>query len=375
MQIEWQGYYLDGRTAARQRAVIHLTPSALQISTENGAVLLWPYEEVRQTQGFYVGEQVRLEKGGEFPEVLLIADEAFLTSLHRFVPGLRKRFHDPAQRRTRARLTLLAALAAAVITAALYLWGLPAMAGFLASRVPVSWEEHLGQAVMDHLAPSERQCRETNRGRAINEIMTTLTTPRGKSPYIFKVIVVDDPAVNAFAAPGGYIVVFRGLLELTQSAEELAGVMAHELQHILQRHATQAVLYDASAGLLLAALFGDSSRAATYGLESARVLGALRYSRRQEEEADAEGMRMLLAAGINPTGIITFFETMKKKSSEGPAFPAYLSTHPTTEGRIERLKSLAGKPRQNSIRLLKEHGWKDIRRICSVSKKPETKGR
>src|SRR3972149_7925254 len=111
MQIDWEGFYLDGRTAARQGARLRLMRSGIEVSIESGLTVLWPYDQIRQTQGFYAGEQVRLEKGGALAEALLVSDAAFLTSLHEVAPGLRMRFHDPARRRRRVELTLLAALA------------------------------------------------------------------------------------------------------------------------------------------------------------------------------------------------------------------------------------------------------------------------
>jgi hypothetical protein len=141
MKTQWEGHYLDGRTATRQRVAIRLMRSGLEILAEQGTTLWWPYAEIRQTQGSYAGEEVRLERGGEIPEVLLVADAAFLTELHRVTPEVATRFHNPASRRTRARLTVIAALAVIGITTALYLWGIPAAAGIVAARVPVSWEE------------------------------------------------------------------------------------------------------------------------------------------------------------------------------------------------------------------------------------------
>ena len=82
MTTQWEGHYLDGRTAARQRVTIRLMRSGLEIITEKGTTAWWPYPGIRQTQGSYAGEEVRLERGAEIPEVLLVSDAAFLTALH-----------------------------------------------------------------------------------------------------------------------------------------------------------------------------------------------------------------------------------------------------------------------------------------------------
>ena len=365
-QTEWEGHYLDGRTAGRRRAAIRLLRRGLEITAEGGPTAWWPYGEIRQTQGSYVGQEIRLERGGESPELLLIRDAAFLTALQRLAPEMAGRFHDPNRRRMRVAWTALAAVAVVGTMAGLYLWGIPGAASVVAPHVPVSWEEHLGRTVSEQLAPETIRCAEATRASAIQEIITTLSQARRDSPYTFRVTVANNPTVNALAAPGGYVVVFRGLLEATRSAEELAGVLAHEFQHVLLRHATRALLRHASTSLLLTALTGDVSGAMAYGLESARILAELRYSRKDEEEADREGLRMLVAAGVDPSGMIAFFERLKATQGNGVTRPQYLSTHPTTAERIAQLRSLAQPTQAGITRLLPGRDWRDVRSICQM---------
>src|SRR3989304_4328664 len=156
MQIDWEGFYLDGRTAARQRARLRLVGSGSEGSIGGALTALWPYDQIRQTQGFYAGEQVRLEKGGALAEALLVSDAAFLTALHEVAPERRTRFHDPARRPPRVELTLLAALAVIGIALAIYQWGVPILAAFVAPRVPIAWEERLGARVFEQLAPPKK---------------------------------------------------------------------------------------------------------------------------------------------------------------------------------------------------------------------------
>ena len=243
------------------------------------------------------------------------------------------------------------------------------MASIAASHIPVSWEERLGQAVVEHLAPEEKQCSDLIRAREIQQILTTLTSSLPKSPYTFRLIVVNQSAVNAFAVPGGTLVIFKGLLQKTHTAEELAGVLAHEIQHVLRRHATRAMLQQVSMRLLLAALVGDA-RAMTYGLEGAQAVGMLRYSRQYEEEADEEGMKLLMASGINPHGMITFFETIQEESEKSLKLPTYLSTHPELKDRVQRLKWLAGRSPYASVKLLQDYDWKDIYGFCGADDPP-----
>jgi len=191
-----------------------------------------------------------------------------------------------------------------------------------------------------------------------------LTVPGPPSPYTFRVYVVNRPLVNALAVPGGYVVIFRGLLERTGTPEELAGVLAHELQHVLHRHATRAVIQDVSTGLLLMALTGDVTGPLAYGLQTARTLGDLRYSRRAEAEADTEGMRMMLAARVDPAGMITFFERIQKEEGPAPRALTYLSTHPLTADRLERLKAMAAAWKGTPEPLLPGDRWTELVTRC-----------
>lgn len=368
MRTDWEGFYLDGRTPTRQWARIHVMRGGLQVTTENGATVWWPFAEIRQTQGFYAGEEVRLERGQHLPEALLVADTEFLASLREIAPEAAARFHDPRRRRQRMVLTLLAGVAVVVVTVAVYLWGIPALAAVVAARVPVAWEESLGASIVEQMGKPDGRCADLERQRMIEDIVGRLAAGLPRSAYTFRVLVVNDATVNAFAAPGGFIVVFRGLLERTRTPEELAGVLAHEMQHVVQRHATKALVQHASTGLLLVALTGDVTGVMAYGLESARVLATLQYSRLAEEEADREGMKLLLAAGIDPAGMIAFFDGLEKKRADGPTILKYLSTHPRLEDRIARLQALARQAGAPRVRLLEGYDWSDIARICPATR-------
>lgn len=365
MRSEWSGTYLDGRTAARHPATVRLMREGLEITTEAGGSRLWPYRELRQTQGFYAGEEVRLERGGELPELLVISDPAFLESLHEAAPRAGRRFHDPRRRGARLRWTIAAAAGVLAATAAIYLWGIPLLATLVTPHVPVAWEESLGRSAVVFLAPPERRCADPALGAAMSAIVERLMAAQPPSPYTMRVYVVNRPVLNAVAAPAGHVVIFRGLLERARTPEELTGVVAHELQHVLRRHTTRAVIQDVGTGLLLVALTGDVTGPMAYGLQAARALGELRYSRRAEEEADVDGMKMLLAARVDPAGMIAFFETIQQE--EGGAPPevlTYLSSHPMPAERLARLKAMAATATAPAEPVLPGTDWPALTKRC-----------
>lgn len=364
MKFRWNGFYIDGQSPVRTPAFIHLYKTRLEIEIAGGERFSWPYEEIRQTQGFYEGEEVRFERGEPIPQALIVRDITFLFDLHQIQPDLRGRFHHPRFRNKRKQLTFLAALSTIAISLSLYIWGIPFFASQIVPYVPVKWEVKLGEGVLQMFAPIEARCTDENLQAAIETIRDVLIAPLLEQPYSFRLLVVDSPMVNALAAPGGGIVIFRGLLEQTDSPEELAGVISHEMQHVLRRHSTLAVLQDASTGILLAALAGDTRGAMKFGIESAQTLGMLRYSRLNEEEADREGIRMLMEAKVDPDGMIRFFGKLEKGKTELPDLFIYLSTHPTPDKRQHLLEEMARLSRTAPVKLLPEQNWDTLKKAC-----------
>lgn len=360
----WRGYYLDGRTATRHPITIQLTATALHIFKLDGHTIHWPYGEIVQTQGAYEGEQVRLEYGAPLPQTVIVDDSAFLIAMQQAGAQNATHLHNPQQRPLRLRLTILAWIVLLGATAGFYAWGIPGLAKFLAPHFPVSWEEQLGASVLEQLAPPADRCLDQPRLLALESIVTRLSRGMPDSRYRIRLTVLDRPAINAFALPGGHVVVFRGLLEATETPEQLAAVLAHEFQHIYKQHSTRAMIEQVSTSFLIAAVSGDFTGGLAYGIEGARVLGMLRYSRLHEDEADREGLRLLQAAGIDPAEMIAFYRIMEAQDPHDVAASSYLSTHPNTNDRIERLMVLAGAPPPHPVKLLSLEEWKDLRSLC-----------
>jgi hypothetical protein len=169
---DWRGHYFDGRTPVRQIAAIRTMATGLEIAIDGGPTLFWPYGELRQAQGAYEGEQLRLERGGELPETIVVDDLGLIAELHRVAPELTRRFHAPTRRAIRWPLAILAPIAVLALGLGIYVGGLPAFAAGVAARVPPSWEASLGERTVAHLAPAERRCTEPRVTGAIQHIWT-----------------------------------------------------------------------------------------------------------------------------------------------------------------------------------------------------------
>jgi predicted Zn-dependent protease len=252
----------------------------------------------------------------------------------------------------------------------LYLFAVPAVAGVAAERVPVQWESRLGDAIVQHIAPASDRCTDDARQARIDAIAAAVLKPVSTT-YTFRIAVANSPTVNALAAPGGAIVVFRGLLDRTESAEELAGVLAHEFQHVLHRHATRAIFQHASAGILMAAVVGDVSAVVAFGLEGARMLGDLSMSRQAEAQADRDGMQMLHDAGIDTAGMVTFFEKLAQLHGD-PGRGKYLMSHPAPQDRLATMRALSAQWPRPATRLMAGYDWNDIKSICASARPPQS---
>ncbi|HZF39079.1 MAG TPA: M48 family metallopeptidase [Blastocatellia bacterium] len=166
-----------------------------------------------------------------------------------------------------------------------------------------------------------------------------------KVPFTIK--VVDTQEVNAFALPGGFLYVNRGLLEAADNEAEMAGVMAHEIAHVAARHGME----QASKGELfnylsipLIFMGGIGGYAIRQGLGLAVPLGFLKFSRGAEKEADRLGAQYMWAAGYDPNALITFFEKLEAKNKKKPGTLSKLfSTHPMTGDRITEVRELIGR--------------------------------
>ncbi|MFQ5561398.1 MAG: M48 family metallopeptidase, partial [Nitrospinota bacterium] len=167
---------------------------------------------------------------------------------------------------------------------------------------------------------------------AVERIGKRLT---GDSRFVYRWFVAKQPELNAFAAPGGVVVVFSGLLKSIRTPEELAGVLAHEIAHAELRHSLLLLVKNLGIRALISFTIGDFSGGAL--TEALAGLTELKFSRDAEREADLDGLRRLQEAQIDPRGMVSFFELMEKKSSLNP--PEILSTHPAPKDRLETLRN------------------------------------
>ncbi|BBM84189.1 M48 family metallopeptidase [Candidatus Uabimicrobium amorphum] len=201
---------------------------------------------------------------------------------------------------------------------------------------PISVDREVGKIAIADLIHNEVQDPVVT--GAIQKIVKRLVKHVPEKEFHFNVHVIDNPMVNAFAAPGGEIVVMTGLIKESESAEEVAGVLAHEISHVTERHGLEKIYRQAVFLIALNVIIGDAGAIAEIALNGASDLANLGFSRSMEREADLEGHLLLVKSGINPSGLRSFFEKLAKKHEHNEnAAVRLLSTHPLSKDRVEYL--------------------------------------
>lgn len=242
--------------------------------------------------------------------------------------------------RTRRATTLgMCVVVASIIALLAGLWaGSDVLVQMAVHRIPVEWERILGESARQQVVIGQRVITEGPAVKAVENITMRLAGQLPDSPYRFEVLVVHSDTVNAMALPGGSVIVYTGLLKQADSPEEVAGVLAHELSHVVLRHGMESMVQ--SVGLMTIAMVVLGNQQGVIGsLERLGVqITTLKFSREKETAADLYGLHLLEEAQISPAGMIAFFERLAK--NEGTPI-ALLSTHPMSTERAARLNKEA----------------------------------
>ncbi|MDF1483617.1 M48 family metallopeptidase [Ramlibacter sp. H39-3-26] len=183
--------------------------------------------------------------------------------------------------------------------------------------------------------------------RYVNQLgrWISLQSLRPTLPWTF--VVLDDPGFNAFAAPGGYVFVTKGLVDSTKDESELAGILAHEITHVTAKHHLQAMRKSAQTGLLTQ-LAASQLKNNLGGAVSAQLLtlGRNLYSRgldqSDEFEADRNGVALATRAGFDPYGLVAVLQQLRTATPDNPMFTLTLSTHPPAQARLDQLEQAMG---------------------------------
>jgi predicted Zn-dependent protease len=221
----------------------------------------------------------------------------------------------------------------------LFAWVLPPR---MVRFVPTSLDVAIGEQQWEQVAPPSSYCTDPGPLAYVEELAQPLVDAYEAEPdseFEFHFVVVDAKEINAFALPGGYVTVNMGLLEAAESGEEIAAVIGHEMTHVTHRHGMRAVMRQLGASAIVSLVFGGTSLETV--MYAANGLVGQAHSRDQERDADDGGRALLMAAGIDPIGMATFFERLEQEQAGMPGALALLSTHPDPGERAETTREIS----------------------------------
>ncbi len=210
-------------------------------------------------------------------------------------------------------------------------------------------EKKLGKEFYDKMEKNHLLLENKRLNDYINKIGNLILAQSKKAPFEFHFSIVNSNAINAFATPGGYIYINKGLINVAENEGELAGVMAHEIGHANARHVASIIeksqkLNIATLAAIIAGAFLGGGGEATAAIAAFSVAGSssltLKFMREHEEEADRLGISYLVSAGYYPAAMVDFLKIMKQHEFISKTMPSYLMTHPGTDQRIFYLDSL-----------------------------------
>jgi len=225
-------------------------------------------------------------------------------------------------------------------------------------------EWQLGTQLAADIAKQLPLLRDSSARAYLNQMGQRLVnkTELASAPWNFE--IVDATDVNAFSIPGGRVYVNRGLIAAADTEAELAGVLAHEISHVVARHATEQLSTQYGLGIVAGLVLGQNP--AVYQQILAQVIGGgalARFSRANESEADELGVRSMAAAGYDPRGMASMFqELLGREKSQPSAVARFFASHPLTTERIEEVnKQIAKMPRSGNL-INDRQSYQDFRR-------------
>ena len=264
-------------------------------------------------------------------------------------------FKNPLIKRSLGQLLLLASTACLTFFAGAAEVNLPDIGSPADATLSKNTEQQIGRSIMRQIRASGHLVEDPQITEYINDIGHRISAHANDGGHTFTFFVIDDPNINAFALPGGYIGVHTGLLEATRSEDELAGVLAHEISHVTQRHIARAIHANSRQSILNTAIMlgailagvaggasGDAVQGAIAVAQGTAAQQQINFTRSNEYEADRIGISALAAAGFDPQGMASFFEVISRGGgSPDNRAPEFLRTHPVSSARIAEARGRA----------------------------------
>jgi len=362
--------FFDGKSARVQRCAIAIREAPggarLEIEPPEHDTIAWPLARIRRLKDMADDRRLVLRSADDDLARLLVDDAEAIAILHARCKALDRAL--PSEKRP--RLWLWAGGAVASVALIIFVL-VPLLAGQLARALPPEGEVALGNVAFEQIraalgdgSGAPLALCETPAGIEALGLLRTRFDPGERMPYALRISVLDSPVVNAFALPGGRVALFRGLIEKAETPEEVAGVLAHEIGHVVHRDPSREALRSAGSIGVLGLLLGDFAGGTAVLFLVNRLIDAS-YSQDAEAAADSYAHQALVEAGVHPSALATMFERLRRDSGTGDSLLAHFQSHPQLGDRIEAARRADTLPEDAVRPLLAPGQWRALQGICA----------
>ncbi|TDJ68569.1 MAG: M48 family metallopeptidase [Planctomycetota bacterium] len=341
---EFGGGIFDSSVASgRRQARIHATPTGIVARAEDG-------EEVR-----IAWQGMRIERGGASGDVVSCHAPHGRAAIFSEEPEFLRELESIGGNEVSDELARLAGERIAtrrghairwsivLVLLVLVLGAIPRVfrksIDGVVSALPYSVDEAIGKAVSETMEPGGKEVEDEQVRAAIQVMIDRLAAQLEDEHLSFEFRVIENDQVNAFALPGGYITVFTGLILEAERPEQVAGVLAHEIAHVMHRDGLRRIAHSIGVWVGIELILGDAEGLQAIAKKLFTLATVNDYSQDQEREADAEGVRLMIAARLDPHALAEFFELLERKYGDVPDPLSWLSTHPLYGERVSAIET------------------------------------
>ncbi len=327
-----EAVYFDGQSSASQPTTVLFndTLNELRLQVEGKISLVWQLEDLQFEQ---YNSLLEIRNKNYSGALLKIEDKDFSEKF--FAAMKQNKRIDIHTRLLNLGLSKITAIAVCLLGSIVlaYFYVLPPIAEKSAELLPESFDNEIGNVFMEAFL-NENDV-DTTKTKCLEQFAAELNLKNKKK---LRFTVVKSKEVNAFALPNGQIVVFSAILENMETPEELVALLGHEASHINHRHSTKMLCRNLAGYMVVSLLFSDVNGVMAVLAENAQQLHSLSYSRSFEQEADEQGLKILMDNNVNPNGMVKLFEQLEKESKI--SIPKIISSHPLTNERKENMQKI-----------------------------------
>ncbi len=341
----FEALYYDGLTSKGHKANIQLLSDGIKINFEDQQIIKRIVDFNAKESAFNKGNTI-LYFGQQFPySAIEINGNDFQVFFQRQFPDIflkQNKVSFLENTGTKAILLLIVAVIGFLLLA--YFFIIPAGAEKAAEYLPRQYEIDLGDQLFEQMSQSMQV--DSVQSDLANQFFKSLNYP---ATYPVKITVVNSPISNAFALPGGHIVVYDEMFKIMKSKSEFAALLSHEYAHVTERHTTRSLFRGLATYLVISLVMSDVNGLMAVVLQNADNLKSLSYSRSLEQEADDVGFDYLQSAQQDPQGMIDLFKHLGKANKVSQEIPEFLSSHPMLESRMDAIKKKVASNKQIQV--------------------------